>query len=375
MTDETVCAIALTCIPKLSGRQALELYKHMGNDATPLFAEDKDTLRERLHDIPSAMFCLLMDGREGAYRRAVEEWEFIQKHNIGCLCYGGEGYPVRLTECDDAPLVLYYKGNADLNSTYILNVVGTRSCTEYGKDVCRKVIADLSRMRPDILIVSGLAYGIDIHSHRNALATGLKTVAVIAHGMDRIYPSVHRDTAKAMLQQGGMLTEYMKGTQPERGNFLSRNRIIAGLADACLVVESASKGGSLVTARIAQGYGRDVLAVPGRITDKYSEGCNGLIRHNTAALVTSAEDILHALNWPDETEEQSARQPVEQDLFGSCSEEEMAVIQLLQNDDKQINQLVVESNMPVARVSAVLFELEMRNIVRLMAGGRYHLIK
>jgi len=376
MTDKTICAIALTCIPKLTGKQALELYKYTGNDATCLFAEDRETLKERLPHIPSVLFNLLIDGREMAYRRAVEEWDFIQKHKIQCLCYGKEGFPVRLSECDDAPLVLYYKGNADLNCTYILSVVGTRSCTEYGKDVCYNIIADMSRMRPDILIVSGLAYGIDIHSHRNALASGLNTVAVIAHGMDRIYPSSHRDTAKAMLQQGGMLTEYMKGTQPERGNFLSRNRIIAGLSDATLVVESAYKGGSLVTARIAQGYGRDVLAVPGRVTDKYSEGCNGLIRHNTAALVANAEDILHALNWPSETEEQSAKQPVEQDLFESCSEEERILIQLLQGDDgKQINQLVVESNMPVAHVSAILFELEMRNIVRLMAGGRYHLIR
>ncbi len=282
-----------------------------------------------------------------------------------------------MLDCDDAPVVLYYKGNADLNSTYILSMVGTRSCTEYGKDMCLKLTQDLSKIRPDILIVSGLAYGVDIHCHRNALSCGLKTIAVLAHGLDRIYPYSHRDTAKAMILQGGLLTEYMTETQPERGNFLSRNRIVAGLSDACLIVESANKGGSLVTAKIAQGYGRDVLAVPGRTIDIYSEGCNNLIRTNTAALVTNSNDILTALNWPCAMEEKKiSQQSHEQDLFESFSEEERVLLNLLQdNDGKQINQLVIESNMPVARVSAILFELEMKNVIRLMAGGRYHLIK
>ncbi len=377
MEKEILCAMALTCIPRLAGHHALEIYKDLGNTALPVFDSDEAELRQLLSPWFSAIIPdVLLAGRQAAIERARKEWEFISKNNIKCLRYGADDYPRRLLSCNDAPLVLYYKGTANLNPTYSLSVVGTRSCTSYGRDFCQLLMHELSLLRPDLLVVSGLAYGIDINSHRQALSSGLTTVAVLAHGLDRIYPSAHRTTAVAMLDNGGLLTEYMSGTRPEKAYFLCRNRIVAGISDGCLVVESAAKGGSLVTARIALDYGRDVLAVPGRIGDRYSEGCNSLISRNTAALVGSGEDIMSAMNWPMASGEKSLRtKPVEPDLFGTLSEEETLLVNLLTGvDGKQINQLVVESNIPVARVSAILFELEMKGVVRLMAGGSYHLV-
>ncbi len=376
MQDHILHTIALTCIPKLSRRLMLEIYKHLGDTATPLFVENKESILSQWHDISHSLLDVILSYREMALSRATQEMEFVRKNKIQCLCYGKPDYPQRLQECEDAPLVLYYKGNADLNSPYTVCMVGTRKCTEYGKDLCRLFTDGLGRLRPDTLIVSGLAYGIDIHCHKGALENGMKTVAVLAHGLDRIYPYSHGNTAKRILQQGGLLTEYMSGTTPERGNFVSRNRIVAGLSDACIVVESAAKGGSLITAKIAQDYGRDILAVPGRPNDPYSEGCNKLIQDNIAALIMNPEDILRSLNWPSINIEREVRsQSVETNLFGCLSDEEKLLVQLLQkNDGKQINQLVVESNLPVFRVSAILFDLEMKGVVRLLAGGRYHLI-
>ena len=376
MHQASLYGIALTCIPRLSRKQALDLFRMAGNDASVYFELSSLELKERFPEMSETAITLLSEHRSAALARAEKESAFIEKHQIQSLLYGQDVYPHRLTQCNDAPLVLYYKGNADLNATYAVGMVGTRKCTEYGKDMCRGIISGLSAVRKDTLVVSGLAYGIDIHCHKGAMDNSMATVAVLAHGLDRIYPAAHRDIARKMCANGGVLTEYMSETIPEKGNFLSRNRIIAGMTDACIVVESASQGGSLVTARIAQGYGRDVLAVPGRATDRRSEGCNMLIRENVAALVTNAEDILYALNWPSQQVEEEARSlPKEQDLFLQFTPDEQTILSLLENcEGKQINQLVVESNMPVGAISAILFELEMKGVVRLIAGGRYHLI-
>lgn len=206
------------------------------------------------------------------------ELSFAQKHQIQCLTEDDEAYPSRLRECPDGPLVLFYKGSANLNSRHILSIVGTRNATDYGKGLCQRFMQELSTLIPDVLIVSGLAYGIDIHAHREALTHGFDTVGVLAHGLDRIYPAVHRRTATEMLTQGGLLTEFMSGTNPDRQNFVKRNRIVAGISDATLVVESGPKGGSLITAEIAESYQRDCFAFPGRVGDTYSTGCNLLIQ-------------------------------------------------------------------------------------------------
>ncbi len=275
--------------------------------------------------------------------------------------------------CNDAPLVLFYKGNANLNSRRIISVVGTRHCTEYGREICTSLTRDLSALAPDTVVVSGLAYGIDINAHRGALAAGLPTVAVLAHGLDSIYPAMHRTTAIKMLENGGLITEFSTRTVPEKQNFVRRNRIIAGLSDATIVVESASKGGSLITASVAESYDREVCAFPGRTGDVWSEGCNMLIMENKARMITSAESLVKALCW-DCDANPSAIKPAEPELFPQLSNEEQKIVDALEGSDgKQINLITVETNIPMARLMSVLFEMEMRGIVKSLNGARYKL--
>ena len=251
-------------------------------------------------------------------------------------------------------------------------MVGTRRATDYGRQWCEDFVRDLSARCPDLLVVSGLAYGIDIASHRAALAHGVPTVAVLAHGLDRIYPALHRKTATDMLAQGGLLTEFLTGTEPERYNFLSRNRIVAGMADAVIVVESGRKGGSLITATLAEGYHRDCFAVPGRATDEHSAGCNRLIRDNKAALVENAEDFVQAMNW---STAQMTSTPVQRNLFQELTDEESRIVQLLgRQGDQDVNTLVVASGIPFSRLSALLFEMELKGIIKAQTGNVYHLL-
>ena len=221
--------------------------------------------------------------------RAEEEIRFIEKYNITPLFYLDKKYPARLKNCDDGPIMLFFKGNADMNVARVVSMVGTRKATDYGKSVCEKIIEDLKAY--GILVISGLAYGIDTCAHRAALEQNLMTVAVLGHGLDMIYPYLNRHLAEKMVDQGGLLTEFMSKTKPDRENFPRRNRIIAGLADATIVIEAAKTGGALITAEIANSYSRDVFSVPGRIGDPWSEGCNSLIKTNKAALVQRAADV------------------------------------------------------------------------------------
>ncbi len=308
-----------------------------------------------------------------AQQRAKQELEFIEKNSIKCLDLHHEDYPSRLRECDDAPPLLFFKGNTNLNAMRVINMVGTRNASDYGKQLCATFVQELKELCPEALVVSGLAYGIDIHAHRAALANGMSTVGVLAHGLDRIYPSTHRSTAVSMLEKGGLLTEFTTGTQPERYNFVGRNRIVAGMADATIVVESACKGGSLITAEIADGYNRDCFAFPGRATDSASIGCNQLIRDNKATLLLSAEDLVNTMGW----NESSPKKPkaIQRSLFLDLDPEEQQVADILQRQgDQQINALVVESNIPINRMNSLLFELEMKGVIRMMAGGVYRLL-
>lgn len=305
-------------------------------------------------------------------KRAAVEMEFVTKHGIQALTLNDEGYPARLRECDDAPLLIYYKGNGELNRQRVVGIVGTRRCTAYGQDLTRRFVSRLRELCPDVLIVSGLAYGIDICAHREALADGLDTVGVLAHGLDTIYPGHHRQTAVEMVSHGGLLTEYMSQTEPFANNFRQRNRIIAGLSDAVLVAESAIKGGALITARVAQDYGRDVFAFPGAVGAPYSEGCNRLIRDNKAALITSADDMIADMGW--QTAEQQAT-VVERQLFPDLTAPEQSIVTLLQQtNDLQLNILSVKTNIPIGQLTALLFQLEMKGVVKPLAGGTYHLV-
>ncbi len=368
--EEQIYSIALTMVPGIGHIGAKHLISGMGN-AVDVFRLRKD-LPERIPEV-SRRVVEALDCPE-AIARARQEYEFIRKNRISCLTFHDEAYPSRLRECEDAPVVLFFKGNTDLNFLHVINMVGTRNATDYGTQICASFLRDLKTLCPDVLVVSGLAYGIDIHAHREALANELPTVGVLAHGLDRIYPYVHRKTAVDMLESGGLLTEFMSGTNPDRHNFVSRNRIVAGMCDATIVIESAEKGGSLITAELAESYHRDCFAFPGRVNDEYSKGCNLLIRENRASLLLSAEDFVKAMGW-DMSVIPSEKVNIQRSLFLELSDEEQKIVTILEKrGNLQINSLVVEADIPVHKINAILFELEMKGVVRVLAGGMYQLL-
>lgn len=371
--QEIFYTMALTRISNFNFQQALELYRTVGsaqliyehrNDISDIIKDGSPRLKEALKDWDEPM------------KRAEFELKFMQEHQIRAITLNDDDYPQRLRECADAPIILYYKGNADLNQSKIISIVGTRQCTQYGIDLIRRFVSDLRRHCPEVLIVSGLAYGVDINAHRQALAQGYPTVAVLAHGLDHIYPYHHRDTAAQMLNHGGLLTEFMTQTNADKPNFVRRNRIVAGLADATIVIESKSKGGGLITADIAQSYDRAVFAYPGAVGMSCSEGCNNLIRDNVAALISNADDFVRAMGWQDETKRREALfDGIERNLFPDLSPEESSIVkQLQQTNDLQLNILSVKTSIPIGHLTALLFQLEMKGVIRPLAGGMYHLL-
>ena len=306
---------------------------------------------------------------------ATKELEFIEKHQIKTYFYKDEDYPYRLAQCMDAPLLLYAKGNIEVNPKRVVSVVGTRMPSERGKDWCRQFVNDLAVLIPDLTIVSGLAYGIDIIAHKSALESGISTIIIPAHGLDRISPTTHRTVAVQALDKGGILTEYTTGTEPERHNFVARNRIIAGMADAVVVVESKAKGGSLITAQMAQDYNRDVFALPGRFNDTCSIGCNDLIKRNKAQLIECAEDLIAAMGW-----EKIVKQPTQTtmlELMYDLTKEQQQLVNLLRDaeDGIHINQLVMETQLAYNMISSELVMLELKDVVKSMPGGMWRLKK
>ena len=373
MKEEIIYAMALTRLTNFNFQQALQLYRTVGS--AQLLYEHRNDIGDILKDCSPRLKEAIKDWDE-PMKRAEFELEFMQEHQIRAITLNDDDYPQRLRECADAPIVLYYKGNADLNQAKVICIVGTRQCTQYGVDLIHRFMADLHMRCPEVLIVSGLAYGIDINAHREALAQGYPTVAVVAHGLDQIYPYRHHETAVKMLEHGGLLTEFMSQTNADKQNFVRRNRIVAGMSDACIVVESAAKGGGLITAGIAQSYDRAVFAFPGAIGMTYSEGCNNLIRDNGAGLITCAEDFVKAMGWQDEALRQQAHsEGIERNLFVDLSPEEGSIVNLLQQtNDLQLNILSVKTGIPIGQLTALLFQLEMKGVVKPLAGGMYHLI-
>ena len=372
--QEVYYAIALTRMTGFNFQTALRLYRELGSgqavyehrlDMKDVLPECTDRLAESLTDWTVAL------------ARAAQEMEFITKHNVQPLLLGDETYPQRLAECPDAPIIMYYMGTAPLNQRRVVNIVGTRQCTIYGQDLIRRFVRDLKQMCPEVLIVSGLAYGVDICAHHEALENGYETVGVLAHGLDVIYPSSHRDAAKLMVKHGGLLTEYMTETRADKLNFVRRNRIVAGMCDATILVESAAKGGGLITAGIAMDYDRAVFAFPGPVGAPYSEGCNNLIRDNGASLITSADDFVKAMGWQmDAKLRQAQTEGIERSMFPELSDEEQKIARILDEfGDFQLNQLSVKSNIPIGQLTALLFQMEMKGVVRAMAGGSYHLLR
>lgn len=372
--EELINTIILTRLSYFHLNTMVELYKQLGS-ATEIIRQ-RHHLKTTFPGLPQRIADDLIDA-EAMRSRAVKELAYCREHDIQMLCMNDAKYPKRLTECTDPPLMLFYKGQTDLNRQHVIAVVGTRHCTTYGQDLIRSFLADLSRLCPDTLIVSGLAYGVDIHAHRNALANNMDTVAVLAHGLDDLYPPRHRDTANEMVFHGGLLTEYMTHTKIDKLNFVRRNRITAGLSDATIVVESAEKGGGLITARISREYNRDVFAFPGPVGAPYSEGCNHLIRDNGAALITSAVDFVKAMGWQDELQINQMRQAgIERQMFPELDEEEQKIITLLQTqNDLPANIIAVKTALNIGTTQAKLFSLEMKGVVKPYAGGFYHLLK
>ena len=351
----------------------VELYRQLGS-ATAIIEHRKE-LASMFPGLPTRVVNDINDA-SCIRDRAEEELAWAEDHGVAVLCLNDDEYPRRLKEAPDAPLMLFYKGNANLNAHHVINIVGTRHCTHYGEDLIRAFVRDLHAMVPDTVIVSGLAYGVDIHAHRDAMNNGMKTVAVLAHGLDTLYPQTHRDDANRMVNQGGLVTEYMTHTKPDKLNFVRRNRITAGLCDATILVESARKGGGLITTRIAKEYNRDVFAFPGPVGAPYSEGCNNLIRGCGAGLITSAEDFVQDMGWENEATLEKARSKgIERLLFPDLTADEQKVIGLLQRtNDLRQDVISVQTGINAGTLTALLFQLEMKGMVKAYAGGTYHLM-
>lgn len=306
--------------------------------------------------------------RNACLEKAQRELEFITENHITTSYFLDNDFPARLTQAPDAPIMLYSIGPCNLNAPHMVSIVGTRHATDYGRRFCDALIEDLSTTLPDVVIVSGLAYGIDIAAHRAALRHKVATVGVQARGLNKIYPTNHRNDAAAIVKHGGaIVTDYMSQDEVHKGNFVARNRIIAALSDCTVIVESANKGGALITANIAASYNRDVFALPGRINDEYSKGCNRLITNNQAALITCADDLLRAMNW-----QAREHKNKELELFPQLNADEQAIVDAIRNKgDVHVNELTQMLGWPVYRVMSMLVELECRGIIATLPGCRY----
>ena len=366
MSNDLIYQIALTRIPNIGDIHTRTLVSVFGN-ATDVFKAKRRQL-ECIPGLGSIRVNSILSYRN--FSECEREIKFIEQYRIRPLFINGEDYPKRLLHCADAPILLYYRGNASLDHPRIVAIVGTRNNSEHGKKVTEKIIHELSEN--DVLIISGLAYGIDTIAHRAALKNGLQTVGVLAHGMGVIYPEENHSLARNMLKQGGLLTEFTGNTLPARENFPKRNRVVAGLSDATIVIESGVKGGSLITAGIADSYNRDVFAVPGRPSDEKSSGCNQLIRTHRAQLVRNADDILMAMNWkPGPGKEK----PVQRLLFTNLDGDEKKVYEVLnQQGPLAIDLLSAESALSPGSLASILLSLELKGIVSAQPGKVYSLI-
>lgn len=356
--------IALTFVKGIGDITIKSLISYCGS-AEEVFKSKQSTL-EKIPGIGPKTAKLIVN--HSAFERAEQELKFIEKYKIEPIFYTDKHYPKRLKNCVDSPALLYFKGKADLNNQKIVAIVGTRNASNYGKAFCEKLIDGLKAH--NVLIVSGLAYGIDVASHKAAVNLKQATVGVLGHGLDRIYPSLHRSVAESMLANGGLLTEFPSQTNPDRQNFPKRNRIIAGLADAVIVVEAAKKGGALITAEIANSYNKDVFALPGRVEDEFSEGCNFLIKTNRANLITRPEDVEYIMGWHTDTSKKKEAPK----LFLELSKEETEIVELIRKAQTiAIDDLQLQLNIPQSKLAMLLLTLEMQSVIIALPGRVYRL--
>jgi len=366
MHNDLIYQIALTLVPNIGDVHAKALVNRYGNAQSIFKAKKKDL--DNMEGIGTVRAKSIKDFTD--FSSSEEEIKFLEKYKITPLFITDENYPKRLLNCYDSPPLLYYRGNADLNTSRIISVVGTRNNSDYGRSVCEKFIEDLKA--ENIIVVSGLAFGIDTIAHKAALKHNLQTVAVLAHGLDRIYPPQNKTLAKQITEQGGLLTEFISNTNPDKQNFPKRNRIVAGICDAVVVIESSKKGGSLITAELGNGYNKDVFAIPGRINDSKSEGCNYLIKNNKAALINSAQDFLEMMNWAPVPKPTSKKQ---RELFIELSPDEKIVVDILQQQESiQIDELYFKSGLSSSAVATALLMLEMQGIIVTLPGKLYKML-
>ncbi len=358
--------ISITRIPGIGDVLAKNLISYCGG-VKEVFKQSKHKLL-RVPGIGEKLADAIVSYRN--FESAKTEVDFIEKHKIKPLFYLDEEYPSRLKHFQDAPTMLYYLGNADLNNDKVIGIVGTRNASEYGRTFVEQLVNNLAET--GCLILSGLAFGIDVHAHKSALKHKLPTVGVLAHGLDRIYPHSHQNTAKKMLMHGGLLTEFPSNTNPDRENFPKRNRIVAGLCDVLIVVETAEKGGAMITAEIANSYNKDVMAVPGKVSDYFSAGCNKLIRQNKASLITCADDLFYLMGW----QSQKTVKPVKQKkLPVDLSQEKITILDFIRKKVRVgIDDIAFDLQMDSGNLSLTLLDLEFSGLIRSLPGKFFELV-
>lgn len=366
LQNELYYTLALLQVEGVGDILAKKLITQCGS-AEEVFKAKKTTLAQ-IEGIGKSVLKNIQD--KTVFHKTEHELRIIEKENINLWYYQDKNYPERLKQCSDAPVILFQSGNINLSDRKIISIVGTRQVTTYGAESTKKLIEDLVPLNP--VIVSGFAYGVDILAHQIAMDCGLQTIGVLAHGLNQIYPKVHKKYIAKMEENGGFLTEFWSDSKPDRENFVKRNRIVAGMSEATIVIESAEKGGSLITAQIANDYNRDVFAVPGRTTDKYSQGCNNLIKTQRANVLTSAADLVYILNWQIKKKEEKA---IQKQLFITLTDEEQKIYDYLtKKTNETIDIIALDCELPVYKISSILLNMELKGIIRPLPGKIFELI-
>jgi DNA processing protein len=366
MTDQDLFhLLALQQVEGVGDIMAKKLLTHCGN-AAEVF-KTKSSQLAAIDGIGSVLLKNLKD--KIVFEKAEQELHFIKSNEIKASYFKDENYPDRLKHCIDGPVLLFTSGNIDLKNKKTISIVGTRQITSYGMEFCRKLIEDLAPLDP--VIVSGFAYGVDIFAHQLAMEHNLQTIGVVAHGLNQIYPKTHKKYVAKVEQNGGFMTEFWSSSNPEKENFVRRNRIVAGISEATIVIESADRGGSLITANIANDYNRDVFAVPGRVNDKYSQGCNNLIKTQKANVLTSAADLIYILNW----DIGSKVKPVQKQLFVTLEPDEQKVYDYLLKNGKELMDIIaLRCDFPIYKISGMLLNMELKGVIRPLPGKLFEAI-
>ncbi|UPZ16725.1 DNA-processing protein DprA [Flavobacterium humidisoli] len=366
MTDQELFnLLALLKVDGVGDIMGKKLLNSFG-DASAIF-KAKNSQLAGVDGIGSVLLKNLKD--KSVFEKADKELSFIKKNNIEVSFFQDENYPERLKHCFDAPILIFTAGNLNFKNKKIISIVGTRQITSYGTDFCKNLIEDLAPLDP--VIVSGFAYGVDIVAHQAAMDFNLQTVGVLAHGLNQIYPRTHKKYMARMEENGGFITEFWSDSNPDKEKFVRRNRIVAGMAEATIVIESADKGGSLITANMANDYNRDVFAVPGRVTDKYSQGCNNLIKTQKANVLTSAADLIYMLNWDIKENPKT----IQKQLFVELGTEEQKIYDFLQKNGKELLDIIaIECDIPIFKLSGILIGMELKGVIRPLPGKLFESI-